>query len=675
MSEVFDYVVVGAGAAGGVLASRLAAAGYSVVLLDAGGEPSGLVYDVPAFHGASSQDPDLRWDFWVRHYASQGQQKRDSKYRRSVAVDGVKDAGDASAPRKLVDGVLYPRASGIGGCTAHHALITVYPHDADWRRIEAMTGDSGWSPERMRGRFKSKLEDCRYLTPESPFSAGHGFAEDRENRIDNWLSTELPDAELLFGDPLLLSIFVSAISKWTTGRAISPSKRALIDSLLKRFLQSGHAIVDSRTLLDELLVSLDPNRVEGIESGDEGVFLVPLSTDRRKRVGTRELVAKTSRLYSSGFEVRKHCLVDRVELSKDTAGVWRATGITYFQGKNLYEASPGTHPKIPAGLEKKCVAAKYEVILSAGTFNTPQILMRSGIGPRDILKAHQIEERVSLEGVGKNLHDRYEVALINRFSDSFSVWNGSHLKPDLEDDALKEWRDKQTGLYTTSGATICFVQKSNPALTEADIFIFGMPVYFKGYYPQYHLDALTGGSEEENPSMFTWAVLKKSATTGRHRRGSVSLRSNSPFVCPEINFQYFPDGDADADATAIVEAVRSIRSWVSNGGLEHRRFESEIQPGADKVSDGDLHQWVRDEAWGHHACGTCRIGIDDEKEALEGRTPGVLDSKFRVRSVKGLRVVDASVFPDIPGFFIATSIYLIAEKAAEDILEERKLDR
>jgi len=83
-------------------------------------------------------------------------------------------------------------------------------------------------------------------------------------------------------------------------------------------------------------------------------------------------------------------------------------------------------------------------------------------------------------------------------------------------------------------------------------------------------------------------------------------------------------------------------------------------PGEKVVSDAELAQFVRDHAWGHHACGTCAIG--------PLTTGGVLDTDFRVHGTNGLRVVDASVFPRIPGFFIASAVYMIAEKAADVII-------
>jgi choline dehydrogenase len=100
-------------------------------------------------------------------------------------------------------------------------------------------------------------------------------------------------------------------------------------------------------------------------------------------------------------------------------------------------------------------------------------------------------------------------------------------------------------------------------------------------------------------------------------------------------------------------------------GQEKGTIASHDHPGLDAFN-GDVREWIKNTAWGHHACGTCQMGVDGDPLA-------VVDTRFRVRDVAGLRVVDASVFPRIPGFFIVSSVYMIAEKAADAISEDHPI--
>src|ERR687896_845804 len=175
----YEYIVVGSGAGGGTVAARLAEAGRTVLLLEAGGDPVNSIgarlpedYQVPAFHGFASENPGLKWDFFVRHYGSDKRQSQDPKF---------------TAER---DGVLYPRAGTLGGCTAHNAMILVYPHNADWDTIAELTGDASWKAALMRKHFE-RLEDCRHRPPYRWLRNLLGVNPSRHG-FSGWLPTERP---------------------------------------------------------------------------------------------------------------------------------------------------------------------------------------------------------------------------------------------------------------------------------------------------------------------------------------------------------------------------------------------------------------------------------------------------------------------------------------------------
>jgi choline dehydrogenase len=201
-----------------------------------------------------------------------------------------------------------------------------------------------------------------------------------------------------------------------------------------------------------------------------------------------------------------------------------------------------------------------------------------------------------------------------------------------------------------------------------DLFIFGLPGNFRGYYRGYschtQVDKDTG---QENHRRFTWAILKGRTRNRGEKAGTVRLASTDPTRRPEINFNFFDSGVEEwpKDRDALIEAVRFVELLLANPQLGAEIVWPKPE---DRRTDEALGAFILREAWGHHACGTCKIGPKEDKDA-------VLDTRFRVRGVNNLRVVDASVFPKIPGFFIITSIYMISEKASQDILEDQEKPR
>ena len=616
----FEYVVVGAGAGGGPLAANLAAAGMRTLLLDAGGAPENDNYLVPAFHADASEDPVQCWNYFVRHYEDERQQQRDSKL--------VPDRG-----------ILYPRAGTVGGCTAHHALITVYPYDRDWDAIAEETGDATWRSGAMRGYFE-RLERCGYRPrpkepPANPLLAallkvlpftGARYRNDARHGFDGWLPTSLADPELVVQDKQLLKVILSA------------AEDTLAD-FLDRPLSP----------LEGFGSFVDPNDWRAQTRALQGLWQIPLSTAGGRRSAVRERVQAVQRSRPDHLVVRTNALAARVVLDGNGA----AAGVDYLDEAHVYRADPGSGTDAGPPVLRRVLASR-EVILAAGAFNTPQLLMLSGIGPRAELQRHGIPVRVDLQGVGAHLQDRYEVGVVSRMDRDFPVLKDCDFhapKAGTEPDrCYRAWR-RGEGLYTTNGAVVGVTRKSRPELDAPDLFIFGGPFDFRGYRPGYSLD-LT-----QHRDRFTWAILKsRTHNTG----GRVRLRSADPRDTPLVNFHYFDEGtDKDAvDLEAMADAVEFVRGMNRRAGSV---IVEELWPGENVDGPDGVRRFVQDEAWGHHASCTCRMGRPDDPSA-------VIDSRFRVRGVDRLRIVDASVFPRIPGFFVAAPIYMISEKASDVIL-------
>lgn len=598
----YDYVVVGSGAGGGPLTCNLVKAGYRVLLLEAGGAADGPNYQVPVFHPKASEDPDLRWDFFVKHYEDEQRAARDPKYR--------KERG----------GVLYPRSGTLGGCTAHNAMICVYPQNADWDYIAALTEDPSWKSEQMRGLFE-RMEDCRYRGPYRFLNAlgwnptRHGFK--------GWLQTEKALPLEALGDRALKGIIVDAV-------------RAALKEM-------PH---DPKWLTGYVQSQLDPNDWRIIRDNGEGIRFTPLANRGHARIGTREYIQRTADEFPDRLTIELNALATKVLFDADN----RAVGVEYLKGERLYRAH--AQPSGDPGAVK-VARVRREVILSGGAYNTPQLLMLSGIGPREELQRLGIPVRVDRPGVGRNLQDRYEVGMVVRMKRDWKVLEGSRYSP--SDPLYQRWQDERDGVYTTNGAVLAVVRRSRPERPLPDLVLFALLGNFRGYYPGYSEDLL------RSHRYLTWAVLKAHTN---NTAGSVTLRSTDPRDTPEINFRYFEEGNdvAGEDLDSVVAGLEFARKLT---GKMSEAVEVEELPGPDVQSKEELRQYVRDQAWGHHASCTCKIGKADDPMA-------VLDGDFRVYGTRGLRVVDASVFPKIPGFFIVSAVYMVSEKASDVILAEAR---
>ena len=596
---VADFVVVGSGAGGGTVAARLVEAGYSVVVLEAGGDPHGVEYTVPAFHPFATESEAMRWDFFVHHYSDSAKERLDPKY---------------SEDQK---GVWYPRAGTLGGCTAHNAMILVYPSNRDWDQLADLTGDPSWRAEKMRPYFE-RLENCRHrriarvrhtlgVNP-----SRHGF--------DGWLPTEKASPSDAIRDRKIRRLFAASIH-----------------NALK---EVGMPTVSRLESLG------DPNDWRVVSENEFGPCYTPMTTKNYQRVGARERLMQVKARYPDRLTMELDALATRVLFDEQK----RAIGVEYLKGERLYQAH--ARPNGASG-DTRQVRARREVILAGGVFNSPQLLMLSGIGPAAQLRNHDISPVHILERVGKNLQDRYEVAVVNRMAEPWDMLKGATFSE--RDPQYAQWSAERRGVYTSNGVPLCVIARSTASQPSPDLFCYALLADFRGYQRGY--------SEvvRQHPNYLTWVVLKGHTN---NTAGEVTLASRDPRVRPAINFKYFEEGSDSAgdDLTAVVNGISLVRRMTA--GLRDPLRMVEEMPGSDYPSEDSLRDFVRRHAWGHHASCTCAIGPEDRG--------GVLGGDFKVYGVRGLRVVDASVFPRVPGLFIVSAVYMIGEKAADVIIGDAK---
>ncbi len=621
-----DFIIVGSGAGGGPLAARLARRGYHVVLIEAGRdhkdpenpELAAIEQRVPAYQGVSTEVDRWSWDFYVRHSdTTPGAQSH------SFVFDDRQDSKFV----KEENGILYPRASALGGCTIHNAMITMNADPQDWDYIKKITGDKSWNHKSMQDLFSYRIRNKRYG---SGIFSGNRYESSRYYRGSegSWLNNERPNPALVFSDPNLRS--------------------ATLGSIFSSFW-------GGKKLLN------DPNSYP-YSGRREGAHFTPMATREGLRSSPREWLLDTQKASKGRLEIRTgHFVINLLFADKASSSKQRVIGVEglYHKTQNLYEASSEYSKEAKASAHAFGLKAKREVILSGGAFNTPQLLMLSGIGAKEELGRHNIALRVNLPGVGKNLQDRYEFGVVAQFKHKSQSLVDCTFDPKNDPclDEYLETKDKSTHLYSSNGVLVGHVKKSSSAKKDAaaDLFVFATPGDFRGYAPGWSKKAVASADK------LTWAVLKGQS---RNTSGHVKLKSKNPHERPEINFMNFAQG-RQADLDAMMEGIALAQKLNSEHMGHHNSvLKEQVWPPKNNPQTGlpftkeELRSFVTKETWGHHASCTCKMGPSPEKG-------DVVDSNFRVYGVEGLRIVDASIFPKIPGLFIAAPIYTIAEKAAD----------
>jgi choline dehydrogenase len=312
----------------------------------------------------------------------------------------------------------------------------------------------------------------------------------------------------------------------------------------------------------------------------------------------------------------------------------------------VIEDNRATGVEIERGGKIEVIKAAHEVIISASAINSPKLLMHSGVGPAEQLKAHGIDVVADRAGVGQNLQDHLEVyiqqAAIKPVS-LFKYWN-------LLGKAWvgARWLFTRTGVGASNQFESAGFIRSRAGVEYPDIQLHFIPIAVR----------YDGQAAAEGHGYQAHVGPMRSRS-----RGQITLASADPNDAPKIEFNYMSDPQDWEDFRACIRLTRDV--FGQDAFAPYRGIE--IQPGKDLMSDEQIDDFVRDHAESaYHPCGTCKMGALDDPMA-------VVDSECRVIGVQGLRVADSSIFPQVTNGNLNGPSIMVGEKAADHILGKAAL--
>jgi choline dehydrogenase len=537
----YDFVIIGAGTAGCLLANRLSAdPGTRVLLVEAGGPDNYHWIHIPVGYLRCIGNPRTDWRY--RTEAEAGLHGRD---------------------------LLYPRGKVLGGSSSINGMIYMRGQARDYDGWAEITGDDAW-------RWRNVLPDFR--AHECSFRCEPGGA----------------DAAAAHG----------ARGEWRVSR--QRLRWEILDAFAAAAGEAGIPRIDDFNCGDNAGVSyFDVNQRHGLRLSAAKAFLKPA----RSR---------------ANLTVWVNAAAERLQFENGDSQ--RCTGVTLLRDSG-----------------RVTVRAAREVILSAGAIATPQLLQLSGVGPADLLREHGIKMLHELPGVGANLQDHLQirpvfkvrgVRTLNVVASSFWGRMGIAL----------EYALRRTGPMSMAPSQLGAFARSDPNRAHANLQYHVQPLSLRAY--DQPIDTFPA---------FTASVCNLNPTS----RGNVRIRSADPHTPPRIAPNYLATPE---DRQVVADSLRLTRRIVAQPALAAYQPEEHL-PGPQYASDGEL---VREGAkianTIFHPVGTARMGRADDADA-------VVDSHLRVRGIRALRVVDASIMPVIVSGNTNSPTLMIAEKAARWILQ------
>ncbi|MDO9561217.1 MAG: choline dehydrogenase [Bradyrhizobium sp.] len=292
----------------------------------------------------------------------------------------------------------------------------------------------------------------------------------------------------------------------------------------------------------------------------------------------------------------------------------------------------------------RTVRARREILISSGAYNSPQLLQLSGVGPAELLKSHGIDVVLDTPGVGNDLQDHMQVRIVMRCSQPITL-NDIVNHPGRRIMAGARYAAFRKGPLTIAAGTSGAFFKTDPRLASPDVQIHFLP---------FSTDKM--GEKLHPYSAFSASVCQVRPES----RGTLRIKSADPMAAPEIRINYLA---TETDRAVNVEGLKILRRILAAPALKSFVVE-ESEPGAKVVSDEDLLAFCRQRgSTVYHPTSTCRMGND---------TLAVVDQRLRLRGIEGLRVVDASVMPDLVSGNTNAPVIMIAEKASDMILQDAR---